>query len=332
MYKIFSNNGDGTFSYVTKRAGVYQTAGKSLGVVWGDYNGDGWPDILIANDTEANLLYRNKGDGTFEDEALAAGVAYGEQGKALSGMGVDMADYDNDGRLDAVITNLDFQYYSLFRNRGTEFDSAAAQAGVAAPSLLFSGFGVGFTDLDNDGRLDLFGANGHVIDNIHLYRQDVTFAERKLLYWNRGNGVFEEAAARSGAALMKPEVSRGAAFGDYDNDGDIDILIANNDAAPTLLRNDGGNRGNWLLLKLTGSKSNRNAIGARITIESGGVRQVREVKNSGSYASASDLRVHAGLGAATSAKLTIRWPSGVNQSLEIPRVNRQQNIREEATP
>jgi enediyne biosynthesis protein E4 len=336
---LYRNNGNGTFSDVTRQAGVDNPKGKALGVVWGDYNNDGRIDLLVANDTEPNFLYRNNGDGTFTDVALVAGVAYGENGKALSGMGVDFGDYDRDGFLDIFVTNLDFQYNSFFRNNGRQadgaysgtFDSVITQTRTGPPSWLHSGFGAGFHDFDNDGWLDILVANGHVIDNIHLYREDVTYAERKLLFINLGNGSFVEAAAKSGKALMVPEVSRGAAFGDYDNDGDVDVFVTNNGSRATLLRNDGGNRNHWITIKTVGTKSNRNGIGARITLLAGGVKQMKEVKNSGSYCSAGDLRVHFGLGkAAMVESLEIRWPSGIVQKLANVKANQFLTVREGA--
>ena len=334
---LYHNNRDGTFTDVTRRAGVYNAKGKALGVVWGDYNNDGYIDLLVANDTEPNLLYRNNGDGTFTEVGLQAGVAYGENGKALSGMGVDFGDYDNDGHLDAFITNLDFQYNSFFRNNGAlpngkhsgTFESVGMQTRTSPVSLLFSGFGVGFYDFDNDGWPDIFVANGHVIDNIRLYRQDVTYAERKFLFLNKGDGTFAETAAQCGRALMAPEVSRGAAFGDYDNDGDIDVFVVNNGGRATLLRNDGGNRKNWITIKAVGTRSNRDAIGARLTLVADGMTQMKDVKNSGSYCSASDLRVHFGLGSATQvSSLEIKWPRGAIQKLSNLRANQFLTVKE----
>ncbi len=334
---LYHNNGDGTFTDVTRRAGVYNAKGKALGVVWGDYNNDGHIDLLVACDTEPNVLYRNNGDGTFTEVGLQAGVAYGENGKALSGMGVDFGDYDHDGNLDAFITNLDFQYNSFFRSNGRlpggkhseTFESVGVETRTSPVSLLFSGFGVGFHDFDNDGWPDIFVANGHVIDNIRLYRQDVAYAERKFLFLNKRDGTFEEAAAQCGRALMAPEVSRGAVFADYDNDGDIDVFVVNNGGRATLLRNDGGNRGNWITIKTIGTRSNRDGIGARLTVVADRITQVKHVKNSGSYCSASDLRVHFGLGSATKvAALEIRWPSGSIQKLENLKANQLLVIKE----
>jgi hypothetical protein len=235
------------------------------------------------------------------------------------------------------VTNLDFQYNSFFRNNGRQadgshsgtFDSVITQTRTGPPGWLQSGFGAGFYDFDNDGWLDIFVANGHVIDNIHLYREDVTYAERKLFFLNQGNGSFAEVAAKWGKALMVPEVSRGAAFGDYDNDGDVDVFVTNNGSRATLLRNDGGNRNHWITIKAVGTKSNRNGIGARINLSAGGVRQMKEVKNSGSYCSAGDLRVHFGLGKAAKVdSLEIRWPSGIVQKLANIKANQFLTVRE----
>jgi hypothetical protein len=317
---LYHNNGNGTFTDVTERAGA-KSAGKSLGVVWADYDGDGRPDLFVANDNAPNNLFHNDGGGRFHDVAVAAGVAYGPQGNAEASMGVDCGDYDGDGRLDLLFTNFQNEGAGLYHNEGkTGFLAAADRAGLLAPTLPVLGFGAGFLDFDNDGLLDIFLANGHVQDAIQRVDAACAFAQPRQLFRNRGDGSFADVTAAAGPALTAPAVGRGVAFGDYDNDGDVDILVNNNGGPPMLLRNETPRDHHWLRVRLAGRPPNRFAAGARITLEAGGRHQVREVHSGSSYASASDFRVHFGLGPATRAdRVTVRWPDGSTRTLtDVP--------------
>jgi hypothetical protein len=279
-----------------------------------------------------NYLYMNRRGKAFEEVALAAGVAYGEDGKAEAGMGVDAADFDADGRLDLIVTHLDREYNRLYRNNGDgTFADATFTAMLGAHSYLMSGFGTRFVDYDNDGWRDLFIANGHVLDNIALYHAEVSYAERKTVYRNV-RGVFAPASDAVGPASLEPMVSRGAAFADYDNDGDVDVLVSNNGQRPQLLRNDGGAAGNWIEIRLIGVKSNRDGIGAKIRLTADGRTQVDEAKGGGSYQSAHDPRSHFGLGASERVELIeVRWPSGVVQRVRNAAANRVVTVKEEAS-
>ena len=313
---LYRNNGDGTFSDRSVPSGIAPFKGKALGVVFADYDLDGDPDIFVANDSVANFLFRNNGDGTFEEVGLTSGVAYDENGKARAGMGVDFGDYDQDGLLDLIVTNFALEGNALFRNNGDgSFSEVTYTTGILQSSYLNVGFGVGFFDHDNDGDLDVFVANGHVSPGVDY----VSFAQRNLLFENR-EGHFEEWSADGYFSVR--EVSRGAAFGDIDNDGDIDILITNNGAPLHLLRNDVGNRRNWLILKLIGSKSNRDAIGARVKARVKGRLQVAQVQRARSYLTSHDPRVHLGLGDADQVdELEVHWPSGARQTIHNIRAN-----------
>ena len=318
---LFENQGDGTFRDVTKAAGVAIGDGKGLGVVAGDYDDDGRIDLYVANDSTRNYLFHNvteEKDGRrrmqLEEDTLLAGVGYSETGKTEAGMGVDMADADGDGRLDLLVTNLDLEPNELYVNRGDTFKIATYPSGLGEPSLPFVGFGTGLVDLDNDGDLDVFVGNGHVIDNFELYRKGAKHAQPKLLHLNRGDGTFVDVSKVGGEALTRPEVSRGVAFGDYDDDGDIDIAICNNNAPAVLLRNDGPagkKEPGAIVLALRGKAPNTAALGARVTATIGGRKLVREAHAAMSYLASCDSRVHLGLGGATSAShITVRWPSG----------------------
>ena len=321
---LYHNNGDGTFSDVSAEAGIANPKGKGLGVVGGDYDGDGWTDIFVANDLTPDFLYRNNGDGTFTDQALLAGVAYGEDGVARAGMGVDLGDYDRNGTPDIYVTNFSLEPNSLHRNNGNgTFTETTFGAGVGNPTLLFLGFGTAFKDFDHDGWLDLFAANGHVIDNISLFDSSITYAQTNQLFRNDGDGRFTDVSDRAGAPFQVERVHRGAAFGDVDNDGDIDILVTTVNDVPLLLRNDGiggtGGSGGTresdvsasLLVSTEGVRSNRNGIGARVTVVTDAQRQRREIRSGYSYLAANDLRAHFGLGASTGAdSLIVDWPSG----------------------
>jgi hypothetical protein len=314
---LYRNNGDGTFTDVSEEAGVANPAGKGLGVVCGDYDGDGWPDIFVANDRVPNFLYRNNRDGTFTDVALLAGVAFGEDGVARAGMGADFGDYDHNGALDIYVTNFSHEPNSLFRNNGNgTFTETTFGAGLGNPTLLYLAFGTAFFDYDNDGWPDLFAANGHVIDNIEQFEQSVTYEENNQLFRNTGQGRFIEVSASAGAPFSVRRVHRGAAFGDVDNDGDVDILVTSVNDRPQLLINNGEKAGNSLLIGTVGVQSARNGVGARITVFSGTLEQTREVKSGYSFMSSNDFRVHFGLRDYTKAdSIRVVWPGGSEDRL-----------------
>jgi len=315
---LFLNRGDGTFVEAGGRSGVAGEAGKGLGVVAGDVDDDGRPDLFVANDMTPNLLQRNQGQGLFRESALASGVAVAAGGKVRGGMGADLGDYDGDGRLDLVVTNFEFEGDSLFRNLGGGvFTDASHRSGVAVTTLPFLGFGVAFFDYDNDTDLDLAVANGHVLDNTSLFRASSRYGQRNLLLVNDGKGFFRDAGAAAGSGFALEKVSRGLVAGDIDNDGDLDLLITNNGQAADLLRNEGGNRADALSVRLVGRESNRDGIGARVRATIGGRTHVREVKAGSSYLSQGDTRVHLGLGrSARVERLEVRWPSGRIDAVE----------------
>ena len=313
---LYRNEGDGTFTDVTRQAGLRrEEAYFGFQCVFVDYDNDGDPDIYVADDSTPNLLYRNRGDGTFEDISLSSGASHSEDGMEQAGMGVTFGDYDNDGDLDLFETHFSGDYNTLYRNEDARFfRDVSYQVGLAEVSMPPVSWGTGFFDFDNDGDLDLFVANGHVYPAVDYYDLGTTYAQRNFLFENQGKGRFAEVSALSGSGFAVEKVSRGAAFGDYDNDGDVDILVLNVDDTPTLLRNDGGNQRHWLYLSTVGIQSNRNGIGTRVTAVAGGHTQIREVMVGGSFLSQSDLRVHFGLGEAEKVdRLEIRWPSGVVQ-------------------
>lgn len=313
---LYRNNGDGTFADLSQATGIAEHLGKALGVVAADFNNDGWIDLYVANDSMRNFLFRNRGNGTFIEVGIPSGVALDEGGRPVASMGTAAGDYDGDGRLDIVVTNLDREYNNLYRNVGDFFADTSFQTGFGPPSLPLVGWGTGFFDYDNDGDLDVLVVNGHVIDNIEEFRPAQTYAQPKLLFENQG-GRLPEVAAQHGKVLLRPEVSRGAAFGDYDNDGDIDVLVSNLGGSPTLLRNEGGNANHWLSLTLEGAKSPLEAIGAEVRCLVAGRVLTRVVTGGGSYLSSGDRRVHIGLGEKLRAeRLEIRWPSGMIEVLE----------------
>ena len=315
---LYRNNGDGTFTEVTQRAGVGDEPGKGLGIVTSDFNNDGWVDVFQANDTMRNFLFLNNRDGTFRDATFFAGVGYSEDGKAEAGMGTDAADFDGDGWIDIYVTHLNFELDRLYKNNGDgTFDDFTLSSRIGNETILYSGFGTRFLDYDNDGLLDLFIANGHILDNIHLIHRDVSYAEPNLMLRNVGGGRFENVSRHLGPDFPVPMVSRGAAVGDYDNDGDLDILISNNGQAPRLLRNEGGNANNWLSIRLRGITSNRGGIGARLKLSAGNLTQVREATGGASYQSAQDTRIHFGLVSHEKIDaIEIIWPSGALDRLE----------------
>ena len=316
---LYRNNGDGTFTDVSAAAKVDDAIGYyGLGVVWTDYNDDGWPDIIVANDATPNYAYRNNRDGTFTEEGLALGIAVDENGTEQGSMGLTIGDYDRDGRLDLFVTNFSDEYNALYRrNPNGTFTDVSRASKTAAASIPYVGWGTKFFDYDNDGWLDLLVVNGHVYPQIEGAYPGGFYRQRKLFYRNLKNGTFEEIAASLGKGFMEPRASRGAAFGDFDEDGDIDIIVNDLDGPPMLLRNEGGSAaGHWISLKLAGTKSNRNAVGAKVRVKTGNLVQIDEVRSGDSYLSHSDWRLHFGLGAATSVdEIEIQWPTGKTQTL-----------------
>ena len=330
---LYRNRGDGTFVDVSEESGITRPRGASsmvfvgrnwqptgsygMGAAAADFDNDGWPDIYVASDTAPSLLYRNNHDGTFREIAVPAGCAFDENGVAMSGMGVGLGDFDGDGWMDIVRTNFSEQVTTLYRNYGNgAFEDASIKAGLGV-NRKYVGFGVGFLDFDNDGWKDLFLANGHVYSQIAGRKIHLTYKEPKVLYRNLGNGRFEDVSAKAGPAIKAENLGRGCAFGDFDNDGDVDVIINNLDGPPTLLRNDGGNRNNWIMIKCVGVKSNRSAIGARVRITTGARSQIDEVMSGSSYYSQNDFRLHFGLGSATKVdSVEIAWPSGLKESFK----------------
>ncbi len=313
---LYHNNGDGTFTDVTRAAGLLNPELKSLGVVTADLDDDGWPDVYVASDSTIQALYRNRGNGTFEDLSLMSGAGYSQEGRAQSGMGVDAGDYDGDGRLDLFVTTFQDDYKTLYHNEGNlRFSDVTYAARLGQVSFNRLSWGTGFQDFDNDGWPDLFVASGHVypqVDSAHLSQE--TYAQQDQVLKNLGNGTFADVTASAGPGMQAVKSSRGAAFGDYDNDGRIDAVVVNMDDTLTLLHNTTRNAHHWLTLRTIGARSNRDGIGARVRVRAGGRDQVREVKTSGSYASASDPRVHFGLGATSRIELVeVVWPSGARQ-------------------
>lgn len=322
---LFRNNGDGTFTDVTNEAGMTDPKGRyGLGVVWSDLDEDGLIDLFVANDSGPNFLYKNNGDGTFIETAFFSGVAVGEDGNEQGCMGVALGDYDRDGRLDLFVTNFSDEYNTLYRNLGNlSFIDTSYASKVAAVSLPFVGWGTEFIDFDNDGWLDLLAVNGHVYPQVDHIDVGTSYAQRKLLFYNNRDCTFSEVAAQAGEGLMLRRTSRGAAFGDIDNDGDIDMVVNDLDGPPMLLSNQKGNRNNWISIKTVGTKLNRNALGARVRIVAGDMVQVAEVHSSGSYISQSDTRLHFGLGEKTRIDLIeVRWPGGRVDKIENVPANR----------
>ncbi len=327
--RLYRNNGDGTFTDATQAAGFGGIggphSGKGLGVVAADFNNDGEPDVYVANDDTPNFLFYNNGDGTFTETGLLAGCAFSFDGVAQAGMGVDAGDFDGDGNLDIFVTNLSHETNALYRNNGDgTFSDIVYEANLGKESYLFVGFGTRFFDYDNDGYSDIFIANGHIIEAIAQVTDVLTYAQRNQLFHNNGDGTFTEVSFKSGPYFRREGVSRGAIFGDYDNDGDTDIVVTQSNQPAELLRNDGGNRRNWVRIKLVGTASNRDGIGARVTVTAGAKSQMQEVRTGLSYLSSNDPREIFGLGDHTRIdRLEIRWPSGIVQVLENLEVNRE---------
>ncbi|HWO03019.1 MAG TPA: CRTAC1 family protein [Blastocatellia bacterium] len=310
---LYHNRGDGTFENVTERAGLNDPTSKSLGVAMIDYDNDGWPDLFVANDTQPNKLYRNNGNGTFTDNAMTAGVAFSEAGVARAGMGVDAADYDGSGRPGLLIGNFSNEMMALYHNEGTGlFIDEAPTSTIGRASLLTLTFGCFFFDYDLDGLPDIFAANGHVSDDISTVQQKVKYAEPPHLFRNLGKKKFEEVTTKLGRALQQAMVARGAAYGDFDNDGDLDLLIVSNNGRARLLRNDGGNQNNILRIKTAGLTSNRDGIGARVTLKLPNQTKLWSVVKSGSsYCSQNELPLTFGLGKADKvSSIEVVWPGG----------------------
>ena len=315
---LYHNNGDGTFTNVTKKAKILEPEGKSLSVGAADFDNDGWPDIFVANDGVRAFLFRNKRDGTFEETAGIAGMAYSQSGQPLAAMCISLGDYNNDGLLDLYISDFQGSSDHVWRNDGSGFFSEASDsAGITIPTKTVLSFGGGFFDYDNDGWLDIFIANGHVYPEIEQSFPDTHYKQLNTVFHNLKNGKFAEVSAATGIASLAPRVGRGVAFLDFDNDGSVDVLVANNGDPPTLLHNEGGSGNHFVNFKLVGTKSNRDAMGARIRVVAGGISEIREIAGGGSYLSQSELRANFGLGTATRAELVeVSWPSGAKQSFK----------------
>ncbi len=321
---LFRNNGDGTFTDVSKESGILKTPGTyGLGVLVADLDGDGWPDIYVANDSTSSALYRNNKDGTFADIAIEAGVAYSPDGKPQAGMGVSAADFDGDGLPDIVKTNFAGDTSSLYRNLGENFfEDMTFQAGLGR-NTRFLGWGAGFFDFDNDGWPDILTCNGHVYPEVgDDHGGDSGYRQRKVLYRNDGKGKFTDVSLEAGPGITEKAPGRGCAFGDFDNDGNLDIVVNCVNDVPQLLRCYSTLKNHWVKVKAVGTKSNRSGIGAKVVCTGGGRTQMNEVRSGGGYISQSDLRVHFGLGKAETVDVEVRWPSGIVDKLGGLPVNR----------
>jgi hypothetical protein len=308
---LFHNKGDGTFEDVTAASGIFDSSSKSLGVALFDHNHDGWPDLLVANDTQPNKLYRNQHNGTFKDAAVEAGLAFSSEGKARAGMGVDVADFDNSGTPGVAITNFDNEMIGLYRMSGKSFEDIAPQSGVGIASRNSLGFGCAFLDVNLDGWLDFIVANGHIDETVRNIRGNVGYAQPPQLFLNGGKGTFRDVAAEVGTDFDQPKVGRGLAYGDFDRDGDIDLLLTTNNGPAHLYRNDQQTGNRSIRFRLVGTKSNRDGIGASVRVFAGGIAQSRLVKGGSSYLSQSELPVTFGLEKRQAIdRLVIDWPSG----------------------
>jgi hypothetical protein len=318
---LYRNLGGGRFEDATAAAGILEhdpSQGKGLGVVWGDYDDDGDLDIYVANDATPNYLHRNNGDGTFTEIGVLAGAAFSELGVPEAGMGVDAGDTDADGDLDLFVTHLDLETNTLYRNRGGGiFEDQSNLSGLGPASLLDLGFGTGFADFDNDGDLDAFVANGHLNDLVAYYNPSQTYEQKDRLYINRGDGSFSDTSEQAGAYFGTARVGRGAALADFDNDGDVDILVCHNNQPVALLENDSTQTNNWIGLRLVSGPGRADAVGARLEVVAAGRRFTREIRAGSGYLSQSDLRLLVGLGDAdTIDSVSVRWPDGSTESLD----------------
>jgi len=329
---LFHNNGDGTFTDVSVKAGVSNPSGYyGLASAFVDVDDDGWLDLVVANDSVPNYLYRNRHNGTFEDISYASGFALSEDGREQANMGIAVGDYNRDGKVDLFTTTFSDDYKTLYRNDGEgSFTDVSYKAGLATPTIPFLSWGTGFLDFDNDGLQDLFIVNGHVYPEVDLQDWGTTWAERPQLFRNVDGAKFVEVPPATGSGLADVITGRGAAFGDLFNDGHIDVVINNIDSTPTLLRNEVNNGNHWLTLKLIGGpKSPRDGIGAKVFVTAGGFRQRVDIVSGGSYGSSSDLRAHFGLGTATKIdKIEIHWPSGTHQVVTVPGIDRIVTVEE----
>ena len=329
---LYHQRPDGTFEDVSERSGIADPNGKALGVAFADFDNDGWSDVFVANDSVRQELYHNLGNGKFEDVAVTSGAGYDEDGKTFAGMGVDANDYDNDGYPDVFVTTLSYQTYPLYHNNGDlSFNYATKSTGIGQITFLNSGWGTRFVDVDNDGLRDIFVAQSHVLDTIEKSTGYLKYKQTPLLMRNTGKG-FVDVSATAGAAFNLPIVARGAAFGDLNNDGQIDVVLGVLNDSPVILRNN-GTRNHWLGMRLVGTKSNRDGIGARvIVLDSSGRKQIFDSSTAGSYLSANDPRIVAGLGsAATIQHVEVHWPSGAVQTISGPESDRYLTIVEPGT-
>ena len=316
---LFHNRGDGTFEDVTAHSGIFDSSSKALGVAMLDYDHDGWPDLLVANDTQPNKLYRNLQNGTFRDTGMEAGIALSSEGKARAGMGVDTGDFTNSGTAGIAITNFDNEMIGLYREmKKGVYEDVSTQSGVGLPSKNSLGFGCAFCDVNLDGYLDLVVANGHIDETVRNIRGNVGYAQPPQLFLNDGKGMFRDVASEAGGEFARSKVGRGVACADFDRDGDVDLLITTNNGPAYLYRNDQGAGNRSICFHLVGTKSNRDAIGAEVRIECGGVHQSRMVKSGSSYLSQSELPVTFGLGKRDQIdRVVIQWPGGRSEEYKV---------------
>jgi enediyne biosynthesis protein E4 len=328
-HSLYRNNGDRTFTDVSVPSGIAAPKNSyGLTAIAADFDDDGWPDIYVACDSTPSLLFLNNHDGTFREEGEIRGVAYSEDGQEQAGMGIAVGDYDRDGRLDILKTNFEGDTSDLYHNQGKgNFEEASRRAGLAVENRYVS-WGTGIVDLDNDGQSDIFVVAGQTFPEIEKRFPDFPAKNPRLLFRNLGNGRFEELLSEAGPALAEPHNSRGCAFGDFDNDGDLDILIVNLNEPPSLLRNDVSGKNSWLKVKLIGTKSNRSAVGARVLVRAGDSTQTQEVQSQSSFLSCNDSRLHFGLGPAVKAELRVRWPTGEWQTIADLAVNQLVTVKE----